>query len=323
MRIAYIVDFFPALSETFILNQITGLIDRGHDVQVFGNAPSSEVALPQNIQEYELGSRTRYRPERPRQILKRSFLGAQYVMAGMMSGRLVECRALNIRRYHSDAWSLKLLYGAVAHRPRQEFDVIHCHFGSWGLHGQMLREIGAIGGRLVTTFHGFDVSCLPTMKGMDVYQPLFAQGDLFLAISEKWKGQLIEMGAPPGRTRVHRMGIDTSMFDFRERTLEAASHVKLLSVGRLVEKKGIADALRATAILLRRGLSVEHLIVGDGPLRKELESLVASLGIGTKVRFLGSQPHDAVARLMEESDLLVAQSPLPFRLMGIARTDAP
>ena len=54
MKVAFIVSKFPALSETFILNQITGLLDLGHEVDIFASAPHSENKVHPDFTLYKL-----------------------------------------------------------------------------------------------------------------------------------------------------------------------------------------------------------------------------------------------------------------------------
>ena len=60
MKIAVATGEFPALSETFVLNQVTGLIDRGHDVHVFANARRKDAMEHPEVQRYELERRATY-----------------------------------------------------------------------------------------------------------------------------------------------------------------------------------------------------------------------------------------------------------------------
>ena len=65
MRIAFFVNRFPMLSEQFILNQITGLIDRGHDVDVHATLPGDAAGLHADVAAYRLLERTRFRHASP------------------------------------------------------------------------------------------------------------------------------------------------------------------------------------------------------------------------------------------------------------------
>src|SRR5262245_23729800 len=58
MRIAFLVNQFPKLSEAFILSQVVGLIDRGHEVDIFALAPADEVRVHSVVDKYGLLKRT-------------------------------------------------------------------------------------------------------------------------------------------------------------------------------------------------------------------------------------------------------------------------
>ena len=80
MRIAFIVGEFPALSETFILDQITGLIERGHDVDIFAEKARKESKVHGDFTKFNLAKKTHYRPPMPGnkllRLLKGIFLAA-------------------------------------------------------------------------------------------------------------------------------------------------------------------------------------------------------------------------------------------------------
>src|SRR6185437_9215841 len=74
------------------------------------------------------------------------------------------------------------------------------------------------------------------------------------------------------------------------------------------EKKGLTYAIRAVAALRRDGVDIALDIVGDGPLRPSLESLIAELGMGNAVRIIGARSRDEVARAMGAAHLFAAPS---------------
>ena len=104
------------------------------------------------------------------------------------------------------AWSTTLFDGA------REFDIIQCHFGALGLKAVLLRAAGALKGKIVTAFHGEDITNYPQQFSGNIYAPLFASGDLFLPISARWNDTLAALGCPSGKIRVHRMGVDCRRF---------------------------------------------------------------------------------------------------------------
>jgi colanic acid/amylovoran biosynthesis glycosyltransferase len=118
----------------------------------------------------------------------------------------------------------------------------------------------------------------------------------------------VQLGAPAERVVVHRTGIDLRRWPYRERQPRAPGGLSLVSVGRLVEKKGIAQVLRALRLLLDGGLRAEYRVFGDGPLRPRLQALAGELGIAEMVRFEGRQGQAAIREGLDRSDILVAAS---------------
>jgi glycosyltransferase involved in cell wall biosynthesis len=85
------------------------------------------------------------------------------------------------------------------------------------------------------------------------------------------------------------------------------SHAKggrplVLAVGQLKEKKGFRHLIAAIASM---ALDVEVVIAGEGPLRPDLEGQIASLGLGERIRLLGSVPHERVLELMQRASVFV------------------
>jgi colanic acid/amylovoran biosynthesis glycosyltransferase len=306
LRIAIFVHEFPALSETFVLNQITGLLDRGHDVTIIAAGARSENRVQPEVITYGLARRTRY-PSMPQSRFRRLVTAAGLVLRYIWSRPQLVLGALSPRRFGKEAFFLMPLFRAVGLAREAPFDALLCHFGSIGQMAAHFRDIGAVQGKLVTIFHGVDVSAV-IKSDPDHYRFLFAEGDLFLAISRRWCEKLVELGCDPSRLAVHRMGVDVSGIPFRPRQQELGRPLAILSVGRLIEKKGFAFGLEAMAELAGRGVDLRYDIVGDGPLRESLKKLASDLGIESRVTFHGVQDRNVVAALMAKGDVLLAPS---------------
>lgn len=177
--------------------------------------------------------------------------------------------------------------------------LIHAHFGNQAVYA--LPFARALGIPLVTTFHGQDATRpaaqiarsrnLAWRLYANHHDELIAQGSLFIAVSEPIRAHLIAAGFPPERVVVHHIGVDTSRFTFRD---ETPNNQRIVTVCRLVEKKGTEFLIRAAAKLVNDVPGLEVRIVGDGPLRPHLEELVRQLGIDRAVQFLGARPPAAV-----------------------------
>jgi colanic acid/amylovoran biosynthesis glycosyltransferase len=308
MRIAVIVKRFPSASETFVLDQITGLIDRGHMVDIFALYKGDARTMHPDVTEYGLLDRTHYPPSVPRQRLMRAIKGALILFDERKSARAL-WRTLDVFRYGREAASLRLLFQAVPFiLSRNDYDVLHCHFGPVGVVVATMKRIGAIQGPLITTFHGYDMSLQIERFGSGVYEGLFSTGDLFLPVSDRWKSRLIEMGCDASKVLVHRMGVRCEQWPFRRRSRPDRGPVKILSVGRLVEKKGFEYGVRAVARLGGRYPELEYDIVGEGASRERLSHLIAEMKMDGRIRLVGWKDHHEVARLVAEASLFLCPS---------------
>ncbi len=115
--------------------------------------------------------------------------------------------------------------------------------------------------------------------------------------------RLLERGADPDKTVVVRRGLD--VFPAIRPPRANRSPLRILAVGRLIEKKGYHDQLAVYAALKAEGLAFEARIVGAGPLERALKRRAAELGVTASVHFAGSLPYHAVAEQYAWADVLV------------------
>jgi colanic acid/amylovoran biosynthesis glycosyltransferase len=245
----------------------------------------------------------------PRSLPKRGWNALGLVARMIKNRQLKILKALNIRAYGRQAASLRLLYRLYPLLKRGPYDILHCHFGPVGLTGLHLKELG-VPGKFIVTFHGHDLSRFLQMRGRGVYRRLFEKADLLLPISDYWKEHLIQLGADPDRVRVHRMGIDLDRFPFHPRSAHPSGETRLMTVGRLVEKKGIAYGLQALAGVLRRhpDWKVRYNIIGSGKQEPNLRELIAQLGLEDCVHLVGAKTGDEVHQTMLDSDIFMLPS---------------
>lgn len=308
MKIAFLVNQFPSLSQTFILNQITGLIDRGHAVDIYANEPGDTTALHPDVESYGLLERTQYAVEVPRRRLPRYLRALKGLITHGWRNPKACARAFNPLRIGHSRHSLNLLYAAMRFLPQRSHDVIHCHFGPVGVRGVLLKEMSAVRGKLVTSYYGHDVTRYPLKFGRDCYRKLFETGDLFLVLSQHMRDQLVELGCDKCRVRVHHLGVDCRRLSFAPREPSQNQRLRILTIARFVEKKGLEYAVSAVAKLVESGLKVEHRIVGNGPLFGRMQQLIEQRGVRHCVHLLGWKDQDEVARLLDDADVLLAPS---------------
>jgi colanic acid/amylovoran biosynthesis glycosyltransferase len=307
MRVAFLVIAFPTISETFILDQITGLIDLGCEVEIFAAQPEVAASVHPEVGEYGL-MKMRHVPMMPESYVRRPFQALRLASSRGSGLGWPHLRSLNVFRHGPPAASLRLFFETMAFANRPRFDVIHCHFGPNGVRGLDLCDTGALRGKkLVTSFYGYDVSEFPLGRRRNPYTKLFARGDLFLALSREMKQKLIQLGCPAKRIVVHPLGVNPALFPPKPEWRPSRA-VRILTIGRMVPKKGMECALKAVAALIGEYNNIEYAIIGDGPLRAHLEGLTRSLGITNAVRFAGWETRPEVVKALSEADILLAPS---------------
>ena len=307
MKILFIVGQFPLLSETFILNQITGLIDRGHEVHIYATELSTGWQHD-DFERYDLLRRTFFCREIPGGRFSRYFAAFRLACMLGISDPEMLLNAIKALKHGHRFSSLMIFYDLNSIGGRQSYDIINCHFGYHGNRGMLLREIGVLHGKLVTTFHGFDITAGLKKAGSNVYDSLFKRGDLFLPISDRWRKRLIDLGCDETKIQVHRMGIDCHRFVFKPRFPKPDGSIKIATVARMVEKKGLEYGIRAFAGLKKKYGNVEYIIVGDGPLKPNLELLIKKLDVQNSVRILGPQDQNKVVEILDSSHLFMLPS---------------
>ncbi|HEX4192961.1 MAG TPA: glycosyltransferase [Stellaceae bacterium] len=189
-----------------------------------------------------------------------------------------------------------------------DFDLIDAHyFYPDGVAAAMLGR--ALGKPVTITARGTDINLIPQHalpRKMIRWAGTQAAG--MIAVSEALRREMIAQGLPGHRIRTLRNGVDLAMFKptARDETRDelGLTGPTLLSVGHLIERKGHDRVIAALAKL--PGYSL--LVAGDGPERAALATLATSHGIADRVRFMGSVPHHALARIYSAVDALVLAS---------------
>jgi colanic acid/amylovoran biosynthesis glycosyltransferase len=178
-------------------------------------------------------------------------------------------------------------------------ELIHAHFGPDGKTAAYLSN--ALGLPLIVTLHGYDVTI--RSESPNTYADLGKRASLFLCVSNFIRDKAIQAGFPPEKLRVHYIGINPRRFTPGDGQRQRNS---VLFVGRLVEKKGCEYLLRAMALVQKEHPGAKATIIGDGPLRPQLEALAGSLKV--QCSFLGAQPHDIVREWLERARVFCVPS---------------
>jgi colanic acid/amylovoran biosynthesis glycosyltransferase len=120
--------------------------------------------------------------------------------------------------------------------------------------------------------------------------------------------KLVEIGCHPERIQVHRLGVDLTRIPYRgDRTDEADPPVVLMYAA-FREKKGHIYGLRAFSRICGDYPDARMDVVGDGPLRAEIEAEVRRLGLGERVTLKGILPHPVCLQELSKTSVLLYPS---------------
>jgi len=214
-----------------------------------------------------------------------------------------------------DGWSMALAsLGLMRTLKRQGARLIDAHFAYPD--GEASTRLGRWLGLPVTiTLRGTEV---PHSKNV-VLRPRLARtlksAARVFSVSDSLRRLAIELGAEPDKTQVIGNGIDIARFQPVDRTVARArfglpdSAKVLISVGGLVERKGMHRVIDVMPELVKHHPDLHYLIVGgaspEGDNRAELTAQVARLGLADRVHFLGALPSDELKWPLSASDVFV------------------
>ena len=307
LKVAFMVYEFPILSETFILNQIAGMIDRGCEVDIYAECSGDRNKVHPLVEKYHLLERTYYLPELPEDLLARLIKGVKLIPSYVIVCPRQLWRSLIPFPLTDLTLSLWLLHTIIPNFDR-DYDIIHCQFGTQSYRGMAFRQVNAPQAKLITTFRGYDISGFLRQKGENAYRQLFRQGDFFLTNCDFFRDKAISIGCPPEKIKVNRSGLDCDRFTYQPRCLSEDGWIQIATTGRLVEKKGIEYVIRAVAKLIPTYPRLCYKIIGEGPLRSYFIDLIQKLYLDKNVELMGWCNETEIVETLRNTHIFVAPS---------------
>ena len=314
-RVIYIVRSWPRLSQTFIVNEVLALERRGLTLAIFSLVRAREdivqpqvrdVRAPVRYLEDDLGQPWRQRLRAHQQVFKAA--PARYVSAGLfvlthpsLAAGYGECSAL---RCFAHAVALVGRMEEIRSAGDSVVDV-HAHFAhDPALVGMLVAQLS--GERFTFTGHARDLLHIPA-RGLRARAARASAVVTCCQANADYINAVLPAATAPPVLVVHH-GVDLERFRPRPAG-KATSTPVLLSVGRLVEKKGFADLLHALAIAAADGSEFRCRILGDGPLHHELSRMIEHLGLADRVELAGARSNDEVVSALGCADVF-ALTPL-------------
>jgi glycosyltransferase involved in cell wall biosynthesis len=293
-RVAVLVKRFPRLSETFILNEFVELRRQGTEVELFAiKDPMERRSQPEALA---------LKPEV-------TYLHSQGILQ-LLPRAARAFRRHTRRALHMAGWVLTRRDRRAAVRNYLHALVLISHLEEGGfnhLHAHFLHTPAAIA-YIVNRISGVPYSVMGHAKDIYTSQPddvqLRGRSALFVATcTEAGRQHLIrECGLDSSRVLLCRHGVDLQRFGVLPRLPRRGI---ILSIGRLVPKKGFDVLLQACALVVDRGLAVELRVIGGGPLRERLKAQAARLAIERHVRFSGERPQVDLLTQLSSAEIFV------------------
>jgi len=302
LRLAYVFERFPSFTQTFCVREIEQLERLGVKPLIFSIRDTRDEVI-QHFPK-ELLARVHFLPQRD-ELTK-------LVRDWKDEKTLPRAAALTLRHWTSGTDKARVYEAAyiakvIADLPASERPQhVHTHFAGVGARTcWWLRKFSGV--NYSFTAHANDIFCAPEDETVP-FPSLFEEAALIVTVSDYSANQLRER-FPSAASRVRRVynGMDLAPFtQARARANRFQSQGGILSVGRLIEKKGYADLITACGLLRDRNVSFYCRIVGEGPLEASLKAEIARLDLEDSVELTGPLEITEIRKLMAERTQIFA-----------------
>lgn len=300
--IAYLAPEITSVSSTFVYKEILALQDKG--ITVVPISVHKAKVIVRDSQVRELSKKTTY-------------LYQQNIISALICNILFLIKKPTIYLktlltvfnditvcglYRLQSWKLlyQFLYANNVAKvlEKNSCQYLHIHFA------HVPTQIGMYASLLTNIHFSFTSHANDIFENSLLIKEKVERAKTAITISEYNYKFLIEKGINPQKLKIVRCGIDTRNRQFTPKSA-LETPLKIGSLGRLVEKKGMDDLIIAVSKLHQKGTNFCLEIGGDGTLCDDLKKLAKEYDISSKIKFKGAIPNDKVDAWLKELDLFV------------------
>lgn len=303
MKIAYFIPLYPSITLTFIAREVHQLEKMDNEIWIFSSGRAdSDLAHP----EFAKIKAKIFYPQ-PLRLQLITVLWANVVV--MLTHPKSYIKALrwtqNMSANRVERWRMMLDVGYFSYVIKKaHVERIHTHFAlDWAAAAMLASWITHIPFSLTT--HAADIYQNPEPH---LLPELFSEVDFLVTISDYNRIFLLKSygsSLSPERVFVVHCGIDLEVFPFLPLCREIPEVISIITIARLVEKKGHASLLQALQMLKQQGYKFTWTVIGRGPLLPKIQVLATEMGLSDEVTFLGAMTQDDVQLRLREADILV------------------
>lgn len=292
-RFAYLFERFPSFSQTFCYREVVELDRQGEAPAIFSiRKPTHE--RPQDWDENIVG-RVQYLPEEAQ--LTREIDSA-------LKGNEVSKEIVDLVAEWGRRTDFLRLYQAIyvgSRLKRDGTNHVHAHFAG----------MAARTAFWINEFFGISFSF--TAHANDIFAPQEFEVSLEKLVSaartvvvvSNYAADFLKERFPDNAAKIHRIynGLDLSQFKRADFSNPVAT---IVAIGRLIDKKGFADLVRACGLLKKRGREFRCEIIGEGP--NDLRAPISELGLESHVTLAGPKTQQEIIAQLAGATVLVLPS---------------
>ena len=281
LRLAYLFERFPSFGQTFCYREVAELERQQGTVALYAiRQPTDEPAQDWNR---DIVQRVHYLPGEADLV--------KQVDRAARAGELPAVAVQTLKEWGRNPDFLRLYQAAYVGLRLREAGIerVHAHFAG----------MAARTAYWISRFFGIGFSF--TAHANDIFAPrdfvvslgkLMDEAVAIVAVSD-FGADFLKKQFPEAAAKIHRVynGLDLATFEVAE---PAPGAPLLVSVGRLIEKKGFGDLIAACALLKARGVNFRCEIVGEGPLLQALSGQITTAGIAKEVELVGPQAQSEI-----------------------------
>ncbi len=295
---------YPRISESFISNEILLLERQGIRIHIFSMRHPREPFTHKSVQ--QIRAQVDYLPERILAALPQ-LIYYNLIQAVKAPGTYLGAMATAFRRFLRTRKSATIKHllqaGYLVQKLLPGNDVVH-------LHAHFAHSPTSVA-MFASQLSGIDFSFTGHAKDIYTSHPIQLQEKMtmarFMVTCTEFNRQHLKQILGNGRAAVYRIyhGIDLNLFSGGKNDRRPKQPYHLITVARLVPKKGLPTVYRALRRLQQTGIEFEHTLIGDGDDRDKILKLIQDLELTGSCEWVGTLAHEQVLAHYRRSDLFV------------------
>lgn len=295
-RIAYLFSRYPVVSQTFCDSEMLALESMGFELEI------GSLNRPPNSFRHErldrLKAEIHYPP--PPDVLDALARDDEYQR---LLGPLVADHSERYGTGYKPATRARNAWYFASLFRRLGVQHVHVHFANRATHTALFLK--KLGFPFSFTAHAQDF--MFDLGSHELLAEMARESEFVVAVSEFSRGLLCEQ-CPDSAHKIVRIFNGIEVGDFKPVPVKHRQPLRIVSIGRLIEFKGFQHLIGACGKLKQQGVPVQLRIIGDGPMRADLEARIAAEEVADTVTLLGVRTQEEVKRELAECDVFALAS---------------